>query len=121
MQIKNASVKTRTVDEGMIDQKGNLNFSEYMAACSSNQYLTQRLAIEKKLNLAIDNKIVVEQQKRQLERRLGQIIPSITKYENLILKLSNDKELSLKLIPFTNPAVAVDIRYKMEQAIINKI
>lgn len=120
MQIKNASVKTRTVDEGMIDQKGNLNFSEYMAACSSNQYLTQRLAIEKKLNLAIDNKIVVEQQKRQLERRLGQIIPSITKYENLILKLSNDKELSLKLIPFTNPAVAVDIRYKMEQAIINK-
>ena len=65
--IENASVKTRTVDEGMIDQKGNLNFSEYMAACSSNQYLTQRLAIEKKLNLAIDNKIVVEQQKRQLE------------------------------------------------------
>ncbi len=121
MQIKNASVKTRTVDEGMIDQKGNLNFSEYMAACSSNQYLTQRLAIEKKLNLAIDNKIVVEQQKRQLERRLNQVIPSIEKYEKIITKLHSDIMLSKVLVSFTDPAIAISLRSKLEYAITNNI
>ena len=117
LQIKNASVKTRTVDEGIIDQKGNLNFSEYMAACSSNQYLTQRLGIEKKLNLAIDLKITLDQQNRQNTYKLERINPEIIKLQNTYNKLVNDKELSAKIIPFSDVTIAKQLRERLNQKI----
>jgi N12 class adenine-specific DNA methylase len=113
LQIKNASVKTRTVDEGIIDQKGNLNFSEYMAACSSNQYLTQRLGIEKKLNLAIDFKITLDQQNRQNAYKLDRINPEISKLKNTYEKLVNDKKLSAEIAPLTDEAIAKELRERL--------
>lgn len=117
LQIKNASITSRTVDEGVIDQNGNLNFSEYMAACSSNQYLTQRLGIEKKLNLAIDLKITLDQQNRQNTYKLDRINPEIIKYQNTYEKLVRDKELSAKIILFTNVTIAEQLRERLAQKI----
>lgn len=119
MQIKNASVKTRTVDEGVIDQKGNLNFAEYMAACSSNQYLTQRLGIEKKLNLAIDLKITLDQQNRHNLSKLNRINPEIIKYQNTYDKFVEDKELGAKIVPFTDIKIAKELRERLTRKIDN--
>jgi N12 class adenine-specific DNA methylase len=120
MQIKNASVKTRTVDEGVIDQKGNLNFAEYMAACSSNQYLTERLGIEKKLNLAIDLKITLDQQNRQNTRKLERIYPEINTLQKNVERFKNDHKLAESIVPFTDIKIAKELRERLTRNINNR-
>jgi len=93
LQIKNASVSTRVVDEGMIDTNGGMNFAEYMAACSSNQYLTQRLQLEKKLNTLVDTKNAYDLSFRQKTTRLTFITDDIQKSERIINKLNSDSKL----------------------------
>lgn len=117
LQIKNASVKTRTVDEGVIDQKGNLNFTEYMAACSSNQYLTQRLGIEKKLNMAIDLKITLDQQNRQNAHKINRLESEIANHRLSFDTFSKDKELASKIVPFTDITIATVLRENLSQRI----
>ena len=90
LQIKNASISTRVVDEGLIDAKGGMNFAEYMAACSSNQYLTKKLEVEKKLNLAIDIQNAAELNHRKGKNRLSFINDDIKKGERIINQLSED-------------------------------
>lgn len=93
LQIKNSSVSTRVIDEGLIDVNGNMNFSEYMAACSSNQYLTKKLQVEKKLNALIDFKNSTELTFRQKTNQLSFIKDDIGKNERLIVKLTSDVSL----------------------------
>ncbi|WP_459641406.1 hypothetical protein [Flavobacterium sp. CGRL2] len=93
LQIKNSSVSTRVIDEGLIDVNGSMNFSEYMAACSSNQYLTQKLQVEKKLNSLIDKQNSYDLNFRQKTNQLSFIKDDIQKCERLIVKLNSDIEL----------------------------
>lgn len=97
LQIKNASISTRVIDEGLIDVNGGMNFSEYMAACSSNQYLTQRLQLEKKLNSLVDIKNSYELNHRQKLNKLSFILDDIKKSEKTIEKLSVDLKESLQV------------------------
>ncbi|WP_289058718.1 helicase-related protein [uncultured Flavobacterium sp.] len=102
MQIKNSSVSTRVIDEGLIDVNGSMNFSEYMAACSSNQYLTQKLQVEKKLNALVDKQNSYDLNFRQKTNQLSFIKDDIQKCERLILKLTGDidskKDLQTNMI-----------------------
>jgi N12 class adenine-specific DNA methylase len=93
LQIKNASVSTRVIDEGLIDVNGSMNFSEYMAACSSNQYLTKKLQVEKKLNALIDFKNTMDLTFRQKTNQLSFIKDDISKNERIISKLTSDLDL----------------------------
>lgn len=128
LQIKNASISTRVIDEGLIDVNGGMNFSEYMAACSSNQYLTQRLQLEKKLNSLVDVKNAYELNYRQKKGRLSFIVDDIAKSEKTIVKLSNDDQERLK---FKNnifdhksfadeKTVAAYLRYQLDQKLHSK-
>lgn len=49
LQIKNASAISRTLDEGVISDDGNMSYEHYMAACSSNLDFTEKLKLEKEL------------------------------------------------------------------------
>lgn len=98
-QIKNASINTRTIDEGLLDSKGNMNYAEYMAACSNNQFLTQRLEVEKKLNLALDIQTASELQNRKSLNRLSFINSDIEKAQNNITAFSNDAKLAMDINP----------------------
>lgn len=98
LQIKNSSVSTRVIDEGLIDANGSMNFSEYMAACSSNQYLTKKLQVEKKLNVLIDMSNSYELTFRQKTNQLGFINTDIEKNQRIIEKLTDDYKKSGNLI-----------------------
>lgn len=91
LQIKNASITSRTIDEGLIDGNGAMNFAEYMAACSSNQYLTKRLQVEKKLHSLLDNQAANDLNSRQKTNKLAYAVSDIDKYEKQIVKFKNDK------------------------------
>ena len=48
-QLKSGTLGTRTIDEGAMDEKGGMNFSEYMAILSGNTDLLEKAKLEKKI------------------------------------------------------------------------
>jgi len=122
LQIKNSTVSTRVIDEGLIDVNGSMNFSEYMAACSSNQYLTQKLQVEKKLNGLIDKQNSYDLNFRQKTNQLSFIKDDIQKCERLIVKLTSDIDLNKDMqtnsingkILSTEKDIATALRYLLE-------
>lgn len=48
-QLKNGAMGARTIDEGSMDEKSGMNFSEYMAILSGNTDLLEKAKLEKKI------------------------------------------------------------------------
>ena len=48
-QLKSGTLATRTIDEGAMDEKSGMNFSEYMAILSGNTDLLDRAKLERKV------------------------------------------------------------------------
>jgi hypothetical protein len=48
-QMKNCELNVRTIDEGSIDEKNGMNFSEYIAILSGDTTLLEKSKIEKKI------------------------------------------------------------------------
>lgn len=48
-QLKSGALGSRTIDEGSLDEKAGMNFSEYMAILSGNTDLMDKAKIEKKI------------------------------------------------------------------------
>ena len=46
-QLKTNNMATRTIDEGSMDEKGGMNFSEYVAILSGNTELLEKARLEK--------------------------------------------------------------------------
>lgn len=48
-QLKSGTIGVRTIDEGAMDEKSGMNFSEYMAILSGNTDLLDKAKLEKKI------------------------------------------------------------------------
>ncbi|MFX8106602.1 hypothetical protein ABTK92_20005, partial [Acinetobacter baumannii] len=48
-QMKNCELNVRTIDEGAIDEKNGMNFSEYIAILSGDTTLLEKSKMEKKI------------------------------------------------------------------------
>ncbi|WP_371359414.1 hypothetical protein, partial [Salmonella sp. M198] len=48
-QMKNCELNVRTIDEGSIDEKSGMNFSEYIAILSGDTTLLEKSKMEKKI------------------------------------------------------------------------
>ena len=48
-QLKSGALGVRTIDEGAMDEKSGMNFSEYMALLSGNTDLLDKAKLEKKI------------------------------------------------------------------------
>ncbi len=48
-QLKSGAMGTRTIDEGAMDEKNGMNFSEYMAILSGNTDLLEKAKLEKRI------------------------------------------------------------------------
>jgi N12 class adenine-specific DNA methylase len=69
-QIKNRSIAVRTIDEGAIDEKSGMNFSEYVALLSGNQDLLEKVKMEKKLAVFETEKAMYAKEKHQMRGRM---------------------------------------------------
>ncbi|ULT38464.1 hypothetical protein KRR40_25475 [Niabella defluvii] len=47
--MKNCELNVRTIDEGAIDEKSGMNFSEYIAILSGDTSLLEKSKLEKKI------------------------------------------------------------------------
>lgn len=48
-QLKSGALGARTIDEGAMDEKNGMNFSEYMAILSGNTDLLEKAKLEKRI------------------------------------------------------------------------
>lgn len=97
-QIKNSNLATRRIDEGSLDEKNGMNFSEYIAILSGNTDLLEKAKIEKRLgrlesDLLIYNKDVV-QAKQRLEGKEQQADKAETQLEKVEADQTHLKKIS---------------------------
>lgn len=91
-QMKNSELNVRSIDEGALDEKGGMNFSEYIAILSGDTSLLEKSKLEKKI-------AVLESLKKahfkELARSRFELDDSRKSYEetqHLIERLSDDQQ-----------------------------
>lgn len=134
-QIKNASISTRTIDEGTISEDGSMSFEHYMAACSENQEFTEKLKLEKELFTYLNYKQAYDQNNRSTENKLRLITEDQNKrintidcfkkdYEEIKLYLLNNEkgifELKINDTIYKNPKeVSLYLKQRLDSLIKN--
>ena len=70
-QLKSGAVGARTIDEGAMDEKSGMNFSEYMAILSGNTDLLDKAKLEKRIASLEGERKSFNKGKRESELKLG--------------------------------------------------
>lgn len=89
-QLKRGAVGARTIDEGAIDEKNGMNFSEYMAILSGNTDLLEKAKIEKKMNALQSEKKTFTNDKAQTNARLSNAMNDFDRNVQFIASISKD-------------------------------
>ena len=86
-QMKNCELNVRTIDEGAIDEKSGMNFSEYIAILSGDTSLLEKSKLEKKLavleSLKVSHFREIARNKYQLENLQNEQASAIKTLGNL--------------------------------------
>jgi N12 class adenine-specific DNA methylase len=102
-QMKNCELNVRTIDEGSIDEKSGMNFSEYIAILSGDTTLLEKSKMEKKIAIleslrnAHHKEVIrsrfqlenLEREKETTQSTLGKLLLDETKYKS---QLDFDKD-----------------------------
>ncbi len=91
-QLKNNSLGCRTIDEGAMDEKSGMNFSEYVAILSGNTELLEKARLEKKIAALESERQAYVRGKSSTRYKLENIIQTVEKNEGLIVRISKDVE-----------------------------
>lgn len=91
-QLKNNSLGSRTIDEGSMDEKGGMNFSEYVAILSGNTELLEKARLEKKIASLESERQAFMRGKSSSRYKLEDIMSSVEKNNNMIGRISKDME-----------------------------
>ena len=89
-QLKSGAMGARTIDEGSMDEKNGMNFSEYMAILSGNTDLLEKAKLEKRI-------AVLESERKSFNKGIGDsrfrlqtISHDITNNEAVIKRMKED-------------------------------
>ncbi|MCK9618195.1 MAG: N-6 DNA methylase [Lentimicrobiaceae bacterium] len=91
-QLKTNSLGCRTIDEGSLDEKGGMNFSEYVAILSGNTELLEKARLEKKIAALESERQAFARGKSSSRYKLENILQSAEKNNDLITRISKDME-----------------------------
>ncbi len=90
-QMKNCELNIRTIDEGAIDEKSGMNFSEYIAILSGDTSLLEKTKLEKKIAVMESLKKAHFREVSRTRFLLGESQAEKEKTQVLIGKLSSDE------------------------------
>ncbi|WP_346856939.1 helicase-related protein [uncultured Draconibacterium sp.] len=97
-QLKTNNVGKRTIDEGSMDEKSGMNFSEYVAILSGNTDLLEKAKLEKQITALESERQAFNRSKWTAQYRLDDIKQSIEGHTNMINRMQTDWEsLSSKI------------------------
>lgn len=91
-QLKNNSLGSRTIDEGSMDEKGGMNFSEYVAILSGNTELLEKARLEKKIASLESERQAFMRGKSSSRYKLENIMSDVEKNNGFITRISKDVE-----------------------------
>lgn len=91
-QLKNNSLGSRTIDEGSMDEKGGMNFSEYVAILSGNTELLEKARLEKKIASLESERQAFMRGKSSSRYKLEGIVSDVEKNNGMISRISKDVE-----------------------------
>ena len=101
-QLKNNSLGNRTIDEGSMDEKGGMNFSEYVAILSGNTELLEKARLEKKIASLESERQAFTRGKSSSRFKLEDIMSNMEKNSSYINRISSDMEVFNSRVQFAN-------------------
>ena len=90
-QMKNCELNVRTLDEGAIDEKSGMNFSEYIAILSGDTSLLEKTKVEKKVAVLESSKSVHFKEVSRSRYRLDDLDKEKLKVNTTLEKLLTDE------------------------------
>ncbi|MGV8137387.1 MAG: helicase-related protein [Mangrovibacterium sp.] len=91
-QLKNNNMGSRTIDEGSIDEKSGMNFSEYVAILSGNTELLEKARLEKKIASLESERQAFVRGKSSTRYKLEGIMQTVETNKGFIARISKDVE-----------------------------
>ena len=101
-QLKNNSLGNRTIDEGSMDEKGGMNFSEYVAILSGNTELLEKARLEKKIASLESERQAFTRGKSSSRFKLEDIMSNMEKNSSYINRISSDMEVFNSRVQLAN-------------------
>jgi N12 class adenine-specific DNA methylase len=92
-QMKNCELNIRTIDEGSMDEKTGMNFSEYIAILSGDTTLLEKSRIEKKAAVLESLKTAHYKEVSRAKFQLSNLLEEKEKTGQIIGKLIRDEDL----------------------------
>ncbi|WP_319266152.1 N-6 DNA methylase [uncultured Draconibacterium sp.] len=89
-QLKTNNLGKRTIDEGSLDEKSGMNFSEYVAILSGNTDLLEKAKLEKRIAAMESERQAFNRSKSTARFRLEDIHQSIASHQGIIAKMQSD-------------------------------
>ncbi|WP_416993579.1 N-6 DNA methylase [Alistipes ihumii] len=89
-QLKTNNMGSRTIDEGAIDEKSGMNFSEYVAILSGNTDLLEKARLEKKIATLESERQAFVRGKSSSRYKLDTILSAIKKNDAKIEGITTD-------------------------------
>ncbi len=89
-QLKSGALGARTIDEGAMDEKNGMNFSEYMAILSGNTDLLDKAKLEKRIAALESERKSFNKGKNDSQFRLNTILHDIQNNEAAITRMKAD-------------------------------
>ncbi len=89
-QLKSGSMGARTIDEGAMDEKSGMNFSEYMAILSGNTDLLDKAKLEKKIASLEGERKSFNKGRRETERKLESKTAALSDYAEKAKGMTED-------------------------------
>jgi hypothetical protein len=91
-QLKNNNMGTRTIDEGSMDEKSGMNFSEYVAILSGNTDLLEKARLEKKVAALESERKSFNQNRAVSERKHDDILRTVDGNSEITARMKTDRE-----------------------------
>ena len=91
-QLKSNNMGVRTIDEGAMDEKSGMNFSEYVAILSGNTELLEKARLEKKITTLESERQAFVRGKSSSRYKLDDILQKTEKNSGLIERIGRDLE-----------------------------
>lgn len=91
-QLKNNNMGSRTIDEGSMDEKSGMNFSEYVAILSGNTDLLEKAKLEKKISFLESERHAFNRSKSNSGFKLTEMTRTIDSSQEMIARMNKDLE-----------------------------
>ncbi|OAV75852.1 DNA methylase [Bacteroidales bacterium Barb7] len=91
-QLKTNNMGSRTIDEGSLDEKSGMNFSEYVAILSGNTDLLEKARLEKKITALESERQAFARSKSTSSIKLNDIIRTVDSNTEMASRMKTDWE-----------------------------